>query len=92
MLHQELDQSDEKFKVSECLLDYQFNQILDEKATMFGFEELYNAVCDGDATVRVTGGTLAYTYLWSNGATTEDVNNLSAGTYFVNVTAIIPKR
>ncbi len=48
LLHQELDQSDEKFKVSECLLDYQFDLILDEKATMFGFEELYNAVCDGD--------------------------------------------
>lgn len=48
LLHQELDQKDEKFRVSECLLDYQFDQILDEQATMFGFEELYNAVCDGD--------------------------------------------
>ena len=48
MLYQELDQDDEKLKVSECLLDYQFDQILDDKATMFGFEELYNAVSDGD--------------------------------------------
>lgn len=48
LLHQELDHNDNKFRVSECLLDYQFDQILDEQATMFGFEELYNAVCDGD--------------------------------------------
>lgn len=48
LLHLELDQNDDKFRVSECLLDYQFDQILDEQATMFGFEELYNAVCDGD--------------------------------------------
>ncbi len=30
--------------VSECLLDQRFEQIIDDGATMFGFEELYNAV------------------------------------------------
>ncbi|RBW65354.1 DNA phosphorothioation-dependent restriction protein DptH [Vibrionales bacterium C3R12] len=35
-------------KVSECLLDHRFSQIVDDGATMFGFEELYKAILDGD--------------------------------------------
>lgn len=33
--------------ISEALLDYQFNSILADGATMFGFRDLYNAVQDG---------------------------------------------
>jgi gliding motility-associated-like protein len=41
---------------------------------------------DGSATIVPTGGTLPYTYLWSPiGATTDNVNNLTAGTYYVEV-------
>ena len=36
--------------------------------------------------ITITGGTPGYTYLWSNGATTQDVTNLSSGPYSVTVT------
>ncbi|PLW99968.1 MAG: hypothetical protein C0594_16320 [Marinilabiliales bacterium] len=36
--------------------------------------------------ITVTGETQPYTYNWSNGATTEDLNNVSPGTYSVTVT------
>ncbi|MCZ2100338.1 MAG: BspA family leucine-rich repeat surface protein [Chitinophagales bacterium] len=39
---------------------------------------------DGSVTVNVSGGT-GYSFLWSNGATTQSINNLSAGTYIVTV-------
>ena len=41
---------------------------------------------NGVASVNITGGTAPYTYLWSNGATTNSVSNLIAGSYNVTVT------
>jgi len=42
---------------------------------------------NGTLTGSATGGNGTYTYLWSNGATTATVANLSAGTYTVTVTS-----
>ncbi len=43
-------------------------------------------LCDGQAIVAPTGGTPAYTYLWSNGQTNDTVTVLCAGLYSVNIT------
>lgn len=41
---------------------------------------------NGSINISVSGGSPAYTYLWSNGATTQDINGLAAGNYSVTIT------
>ena len=43
-------------------------------------------VANGTASVTATGGTAGYSYLWSNGQTTNTINNLALGTYTVTIT------
>ncbi len=47
-------------------------------------------ICSGTSTgaidITPTGGIPPYTYLWSNGATTQDLANIAAGTYTCTVT------
>jgi hypothetical protein len=45
-----------------------------------------NGGANGTATVTPSGGAGGYTYLWSNGATTQTITGLTAGTYSVTVT------
>ena len=44
------------------------------------------ATFNGTVTLTVTGGVGPFTYLWNNGATTQNLANLPAGTYSVTVT------
>lgn len=41
---------------------------------------------NGTATANAIGGSAAYSYLWSNGATTQTASGLTSGTYAVTVT------
>lgn len=45
-----------------------------------------NTGTNGSASVSVNGGTAPYTYLWSNGGTTDTENNLTAGNYICTIT------
>ncbi len=41
---------------------------------------------NGSIDVTISGGAAPYTFLWTNGATTEDINGLEGGTYTLTVT------
>ncbi len=45
-----------------------------------------NGANDGSIDITVNGGLPSYSYSWSTGATTEDLNNLSSGVYSLTVT------
>jgi len=45
-----------------------------------------NGGSDGAIIIGVAGGTAPYTYQWSNGNTTQNISNLIAGPYEINVT------
>ena len=53
--------------------------------------DVTNSECSnetGSINLTVIGGTAPFTYNWSNGSTEEDIYNLDAGTYFVNVSDV----
>jgi outer membrane protein OmpA-like peptidoglycan-associated protein len=52
--------------------------------------EVKNILCYNDTTgsigINVKGGTIPYTFKWSNGDATEDLKNVAAGNYNVSIT------
>jgi hypothetical protein len=50
------------------------------------FDVSCNGLTDGGVYITVGGGTTPYTYLWSNGATTQDLVNVGAGVYTGTIT------
>ncbi|REK49473.1 MAG: T9SS C-terminal target domain-containing protein, partial [Bacteroidetes bacterium] len=62
---------------------------IDEPSKVEGTTSTTPANCgstDGTATVNPTGGTPGYTYLWSDGQTTQTATNLAVGSYSVTIT------
>ena len=64
--------------------------VIEEGSTIIATTSHSNETCvgssDGSLSVSTIGGVGQMTFLWSNGATTFIVNNLSVGTYTVTVT------
>lgn len=51
-----------------------------------GYNVSCNAKKDGEVNATINGGTLPYTYLWSNGSTSEDLTSVGAGSYSLSIT------
>ena len=69
----------------------QFSQIITQPAALaVTLSSVQNVLCNGASTgavnINVSGGTPGYSYLWSNGAITQDLSLVPAGTYTVTVT------
>ncbi|MFK8103422.1 MAG: LamG-like jellyroll fold domain-containing protein [Saprospiraceae bacterium] len=62
------------------------NEPLVLTATVDSTDVICNGTNTGSANLTVGGGSGSYNFVWSNGATTEDLTNIGAGVYTVTVT------
>ncbi|MEZ4932990.1 MAG: hypothetical protein R2788_12840 [Saprospiraceae bacterium] len=58
----------------------------DEPMVSFTTTDEICGLGNGSIDVSVSGGVPPYTFMWGGGETTEDINNIPAGTYSVTVT------
>jgi uncharacterized repeat protein (TIGR01451 family) len=61
-------------------------QTMAVSVSISGTEFALCAYPSGELTANASGGVGPYSYLWSNGATTESIQGLTAGTYSITVT------
>lgn len=65
------------------------NSVLYSNGCGFNVNSNFNHICNGASgsiEVEVTGGVIPYSYSWSNGGTTQNINVTIAGTYIVTIT------
>ena len=65
-----------------------FDTVITQPAVLTDSVQFSPATCglvNGTATVFPYGGTSPYTFLWSNGATTQSINSLTPGGYSVTI-------
>ncbi|MFN4257296.1 MAG: MopE-related protein, partial [Saprospiraceae bacterium] len=67
--------------------DLQFGECVAPTVTGVVTDESCAGSFDGAINLTVSGGTAPYAFLWDNGDETEDITDLTAGTYEVTVTA-----
>ncbi|MBI4645610.1 MAG: T9SS type A sorting domain-containing protein [Bacteroidia bacterium] len=64
--------------------------VISEPAPIAISPSITDVVCYGDSsgsiTLNITGGTSPYSYLWNNGASTDALQNVSAGSYTITIT------
>ncbi|MFK7784560.1 MAG: T9SS type A sorting domain-containing protein, partial [Crocinitomicaceae bacterium] len=71
-----------------CTFTYDYT-ITNSTNGMTPTESITNEFCsydDGAIDLTMSGGSGSYSFAWDNGETTEDISNLSAGTYVVTIT------
>ena len=73
-----------------CVDITEFVQVEEASEIVISSVTIEDAACNGDASgsinIFVTGGTPPYAYLWSNAAETQDIEDLLAGDYTVDIT------
>lgn len=71
-----------------CSMNMSFN--VTEPNVMVASTTLTDVACFGSGTgavdLSISGGTFPYSYIWSNGSTTQDISQLNAGNYQVTAT------
>lgn len=66
------------------------NYIVNQASQIVITETHEHAICpngqNGSIDISVNGGTAPYSYLWNTGASTQDINSLIQGSYYVTIT------
>ena len=73
------------FDENNCFLDFSFSILSPDSLSIE--PSIQNATSEelGQIQVNPSGGTPPYSYYWSNGASEENVSNLSEGTYYLTL-------
>ncbi|MEM6261857.1 MAG: PKD domain-containing protein [Bacteroidota bacterium] len=76
--------------VNGCVLTSAMITVSEPDPLALAVDGVGNEACPGDSNgfifITISGGTMPYSYLWSNGATTPDLTNLPGGVYSGTIT------